>query len=142
MKEQKCLEQLESKYLFGKVLRDEILQRFYITISYVEDLTFTSACSAQEALIHCGFSYFEALYFLCGDELRYCPLLSKTTQEFIQKIFVKKGENAVKETWKNSLEKIIDEIDEKLFFSLLERDSKRLEKIILSSVEPAINTGK
>ena len=131
--EQDCLEQLESGQYSERALKEEIHRRFCETIIRLEDLD--SAGSAQEALVslnHCGYSFLEALYLLCGKDIRYCSLLSRRTLEFLQRFFKEEESEELKEPWEGQLDKIITDLDEKLLFEYFRADSKKLEKITFS----------
>lgn len=132
MKSEENLEQLES----SKCLPDqeEIVKRLYLVIHKIGNLTFDDLCNTQEALVHCGFSFFEALYLICGEEIQNCSLLSSKTKQTVKNIIldiVLKEAEGLKETWKNQLGKIIGELDEIILLHQLQEDSKRLKKLLI-----------
>jgi len=112
----------------------EIQLRFYNTINFIEDLTFDETCKTVEALgAICGYSFFEALYFICGEHLQFCTLLSKETQEFLRDLIAREEESTsgeLNEPWENQLKKIMKELNEMIFLSMLRRDSNRFKELM------------
>lgn len=120
------LEQLENRICTS----EEIMRRLQTIVYNVKGLSFDDLYAAQAAFMMCGFSFFEALYFICGPEIRNCSLISFKTKKIIWNILSKRRGDDLKETWENKLEKIIDSLDEKILMYQLQSDSKRFKKII------------
>jgi len=139
MSGQECIEQLESRKLLDKgLLLQEVSDRTHKTLSSVMESGFEDAHKAILSLRQCGYSYFEALYFICGAEIQFCGLLSKKSQNLVKTMHTEYLRDVEREREDSTASKLVNikrRLDEHILREALREDSKRFKKIMERVVE-------
>jgi hypothetical protein len=133
-----CLEDLESRNYHNIVLLNEFGRRFSDAVNSIP-LGLAEAKVFTTSLMNCGFSFLEALFFLCGPNMYRCTLLSRKTQKLAYAIIKKEwdknqqeqdGTEECKDILDNKLDGIMQDLDEHLFKIALKADSIRLDNVL------------